>query len=123
MAAVPHIEAANEHGILVVRFIEERLFDETLVREVHEQVTAALAQAKTKVVVLDFSRVESLSSSMLGKLILLQRTVAGQKGMLRLCELNSTVRAVFRSTNLDRLFQIDRDRREAIEAAQGAVGK
>jgi anti-sigma B factor antagonist len=65
--------------------------------------------------ILDFSGVELVSSAMLGKLILLQRRVDAEGGRLRLCELSLGVRAVFKSTNLDRLFKIDRDLAAAME--------
>jgi anti-sigma B factor antagonist len=66
--------------------------------------------------ILDFSSVDLISSTLLGKLILLQRRVDGTGGKLRLCEMSGTVRSVFKTSNLDRLFAIDRDRREALEA-------
>ena len=45
-----------------------------------------------------------------------RRAFLASGGRLRICELSPTVRAVFRTSNLDRLFAIDRDRREALEA-------
>jgi anti-anti-sigma regulatory factor len=53
---------------------------------------------------------------MLGKLILLQRRADAAGTKLRLCELGDAVRSVFKTTNLERLFTIDRDSRAAMEA-------
>jgi anti-anti-sigma regulatory factor len=55
---------------------------------------------------------------MLGKLILLQRKVDAGGGQLRLCGLSPSTRAVLKTTNLERLFKICADSREAVEQLQ-----
>ena len=55
-------------------------------------------------------------SSLLSKLILLQRRVDASHGKLRLCEMTPVLQSVFRTSNLDRLFTINRDLREALAA-------
>jgi anti-sigma B factor antagonist len=122
MPAAPRITVQEESGLRIVQFQDRRLFDDTTVREVFEQLGGALPRNAATAVILDFSNVETLSSSMLGKLILIQRRMDGVKARLRLCEMNNTVRAVFRSTNLDRLFHIDRDLNESREALAGSGG-
>lgn len=116
MAAVPRVEVSEADGVRIVRFRDRQLFDERTVREVAEQVfNAAPATGPIRMVV-DFTGVDLVSSSLLGKLLLLQRRVDASGGKLRLCEMSPAVRAVFKVSNLDRLFGIDRDRREALEA-------
>lgn len=118
MPVSSRISLTNHEGVTVVRFFESRLFDDAIVREVGDQLMAALpAGAKTRFI-LDFSGVELVSSAMLGKLILLQRRIDAAGGKLRLCETGESVRSVFKSTNLDRLFAIDRDVRASIEALE-----
>ena len=65
---------------------------------------------------LDFTDVGLISSSLLSKLILLQRRVDASHGKLRLCEMSPVLQSVFRTSNLDRLFTINRDLREALAA-------
>jgi anti-sigma B factor antagonist len=48
----------------------------------------------------------------------LQRRIDASRGKLRLCEMTPIVQQVFRTSNLDRLFKIDRDQRTAIESFQ-----
>lgn len=118
MAVTPRIEVAESDGARVVRFKDRMVFDERTVREVGEQIGASLPNDGNPLrVVLDFSGVDLISSSLLGKLILLQRRIDSTGGRLRLCELSPTVQAVFRTSNLDRLFAIDRD----CAAALGSV--
>jgi anti-sigma B factor antagonist len=115
MPASSRIETHEEDGVLIVSFRDRLLFDDRTVREVSEQLGAAMPNDGRPIkLILDFSGVDLISSSLLGKLILLQRRVDGTGGRLRLCELSPTVQSVFRTSNLDRLFGIVRDRRAAV---------
>ena len=117
MPATPRIQITQAEGAQVVSFSDRLLFDDRTVREVSEQLSAALPNdGKPIRIVLDFSGVDLISSSLLGKLILLQRRVDGSGGKLRLCELTPTVQSVFKTSNLDRLFGIVRDRVAALES-------
>ncbi|WP_435006906.1 STAS domain-containing protein [Tundrisphaera lichenicola] len=115
MPTTPRVDVADADGKQVVTFRDRLLFDDRTVREVSDQLGAALPNdGKPIRLILDFSGVDLISSSLLGKLILLQRRVDGSGGKLVLCELSSTVQSVFRTSNLDRLFTIVRDQRAAI---------
>ena len=114
MPASSRIESTEEAGVQFISFRDRLLFDDRTVREVSEQLGAALPNNGTPIkLVLDFTGVDLISSSLLGKLILLQRRVDNSGGKLKLCELTPTVQSVFRTSNLDRLFAIVRDRRAA----------
>ncbi len=110
------ITMTEADGVKVVRFVDRQLFDERTVREVADQIAAALPNdGKPINLVLDFSQVGLISSTLLSKLILLQRRIDGTHGKMRLCELSPVLQQVFRTSNLDRLFGIDRDLRSATE--------
>jgi anti-sigma B factor antagonist len=117
MAATPRIQIHETDGVKVVRFHDHQLFDERTVREVADEIAAALPNDGSPIrLILDFSDVSLISSSLLSKLILLQRRVDGTRGKLRLCEMSPVIQQVFRTANLDRLFSIDRDQRAATES-------
>ena len=117
MPASARIQVTDANGIKIVRFNDQQLFDERTVREVSEQIAISLPSDGTPIrLVLDFSDVNLISSSALSKLILIQRRVDATRGKLRLCELSPIVQQVFRTSNLDRLFAIDRDQRTSLEA-------
>jgi anti-sigma B factor antagonist len=104
-------------GVKVVRFHDRQLFDERTVRDVADQIASILPNDGNPIrLVLDFSDVTLISSSLLSKLILFQRRVDGSRGKLRLCEMSPVLQQVFRTSNLDRLFSIDRDQRTALAA-------
>jgi len=116
MPPADRISMTEVDGVKVVRFHDRQLFDERTVREVADQIAARLPNdGKPIRLVLDFSEVGLISSSLLSKLILLQRRVDGTRGRLRLCELSPVLQQVFRTSNLDRLFAIDRDQRSSLE--------
>jgi anti-sigma B factor antagonist len=119
MTAAARIQVHETDGIKVVRFQDQQLFDERTVREIADQIGAALPNDGTPIrLVVDFSDVSLISSTFLSKLILLQRRIDGSRGKLRLCELSPMIQQVFRTSNLDRLFKIDRDERTAIDSFQ-----
>lgn len=117
MTAQARIDVRDVDGVKIVKFLDRQLFDERTVREVSDQVSASLPNDGSPIrLVLDFTDVGLISSSFLSKLILLQRRVDGTHGKLRLCELSPVLQSVFRTSNLDRLFTIDRDARAALES-------
>jgi anti-sigma B factor antagonist len=119
MAVAPRIQASEANGVLVIRFTDRQLFDERTVREVADQILAALPNDGSPIrLILDFTDINLVSSTLLSKLILLQRRVATSGGKLRLCELSQVIQQVFRTANLDRLFTIDRDQRTALDSFQ-----
>jgi anti-sigma B factor antagonist len=119
MAVTPRIQVNDADGVKVVRFQDNQLFDERTVREASDQISAALPNDGSPIrLVVDFSDVGLISSTFLSKLILLQRRIDQTRGKLRLCEMSPIIQQVFRTSNLDRLFKIDRDQRTAIESFQ-----
>jgi anti-sigma B factor antagonist len=119
MPVVPRIQVHEADGVKVVRFQDRTLFDERTVREVNDQIAAALPNDGSPIrLVLDFSDVNLISSTLLSKLILLQRRVDGSRGRLRLCELSPNIQQAFRTSNLDGFFKIDRDQRTSLESFQ-----
>jgi anti-sigma B factor antagonist len=119
MAVAPRIQASEANGVLVIRFTDRQLFDERTVREVADQILAALPNDGSPIrLILDFTDINLVSSTLLSKLILLQRRVTTSGGKLRLCELSPVIQQVFRTANLDRLFTIDRDQRTALDSFQ-----
>ena len=115
MPGTLRIEVVEANGVHVVMFRERLLFDDKTVRDVADQLNAVLPNdGKPIRLVIDMSGVDLISSSLLGKFILLLRRVEGGGGRLVLCELTPTVQSVFKTSNLDKLFKIVRDRTAAL---------
>ena len=117
MTSSSRIQMHEVDGITIVRFNDQQLFDERTVREAADQIANNLPGDGTPIkLIIDFSGVTLLSSSVLSKLISIQRMVETTRGHIRLCELSPVLQQVFRTANLDRLFKIDRDQRTSVEA-------
>lgn len=117
MTSTSRIDVREVNGVKVVRFLERHLFDERTVRDVADQVSAIMPNDGSPIqLVLNFTDVALISSSLLSKLILFQRRVDASHGKLRLCEMSPVLQQVFRNSNLDRLFTIDRDQRASLES-------
>ena len=116
MPAPARIALEDEDGVTAVRFFDRHIMDDRIVREVGDQIMAALPPSGPVRVILDFGNVSMISSAMIGRLVVLQRRADATGGLLRLCEVGTGVRDVLRTTNLDRIIKITRDRREAREA-------
>lgn len=111
MTSTCRIDVSEVDDVQLVRFHDRLLFDDTTIREVAKQIMEILPDPGSPVhLVLDFSGVALVSSSLLSKLLLLQRRIKASHGTLRLCGMSNDIRSVFRTSNLDRLFQIESER-------------
>jgi anti-sigma B factor antagonist len=108
--------------ILVIAITERRIADELVIRQVQDQLLATLEALKAPKVLLDFGRVECLSSSSLGMLIRVKKKSNDFKGRLKLCSMSKEIRDVFRITGLNRVFGMHRDAKEAIAAFRHGDG-
>lgn len=70
---------------------------------------------------LDFERVEYLSSAVLTELIRIKKAIVESGGELRMCALSEAIRKVFEITNLDQIFVIEPDLRTALPRFQRSV--
>lgn len=116
MAQTTRIRRDEQGGVTILRVLDRYLYDDGVVRAAAEQILAALPTGGPILVILDMTGVQQVSSAMLGKLILLQRKAEASGGRLRICELSTEILDVLKTTNLDRLFAIDRDLPAALEA-------
>jgi anti-sigma B factor antagonist len=99
--------------VLVLELREDNL-DANNVREFRD-AAQSLMQERTKVV-LDMSGVKFVDSSGLGALISCLRQLNGRRGDFRLCEMSSTVRALFELMRMHRVFNIHDTRDTAVQS-------
>jgi anti-anti-sigma factor len=73
-----------------------------------EQLFRLAAQLSGRDLRLDFANVEYLQSSVLGKLVTLQKTLSTAGSKLILCNINPVVYKAFTVTKLDSFFVIEK---------------
>lgn len=105
----------EEHGdVLVVRFKSRLLNDEENIEQLGQALFALVEQFNWLKLVLDLSKVDYLTSSVLGKLITLHRKLHRSQGKMVLIGLTDGVDAILRTSKLLTYFSIAESRDAAI---------
>jgi anti-sigma B factor antagonist len=111
----PCVEMEQVGNALVVRFTCRTILDDRAVTLVGEQLAAALEGADRPRIVLDFGRVESVSTMMVSKLVTLSRKVEAAGGRLALCRINPFLSQIFSILKLPQVLAIYGEEHEALE--------
>ena len=96
-----------EGVVTIASFEENRILDELLIQNLGDELVGLTQDDKVKNLVLNFQKVEFMSSAMIGKLVLVNKKCGASNKPLRFCCINDNLMEVFKLTNLDRVFQID----------------
>jgi anti-anti-sigma factor len=103
----------TKDGILTIVFDDSRILDETKLEELGRELTELLNKTTEERVILDFRNVKFMSSSMLSKLVAVNRKAGEFKVKMKLCSIDPEIRQVFKITKLDKLFEIEADEASA----------
>ena len=109
MSEKPDIVIRREAGFVVVEFADSRISEGSIVDAIQAALTQLLESDPQQKIVIDFQRVELMSSAMLGVLVRLYRDLAENGGRMVLCGLQPPIQKVFELTRLDQLFRIEKD--------------
>ena len=99
----------TKDGILTICLTDARLTDEAKLEQLGGELIKQLNDTTEERVILDFHNVQFMSSSMLGKLVQLQKKCKEFKVHLKLAAISPDIRQVFKITKLDKLFEIEDD--------------
>ncbi|MEN6407639.1 MAG: STAS domain-containing protein [Thermoguttaceae bacterium] len=111
-----HLDVRKDGDVLVIQIVRPQILDDHAVKEVCDELVNALNHAEKHHIVLDLSKVTTLSSSMLGTLVMLERRLAQHRRRLKLCNLSVEVRTVLIATKLYRVLPVAESEPEAIQA-------
>ena len=106
----------RDDGISVVEFTQGRILDEANIAEVESTIVDVIESQDRPRMLLDFGRVDHLSSAALGSLIKANNLIRDKNGELRLCDIKRQILEVFAITKLDKLFKIYPDRDAALKS-------
>lgn len=116
MAVHRHIEVGEVGDVTVVRFLDRKILEESSIQELGNELFRLVEDEKKSKLVLNFTKVDFLSSAALGKLITLDKKVKAASGKLKLSNIRPEIYEVFAITKLNKLFDIKTDEAEAIAA-------
>jgi anti-sigma B factor antagonist len=109
-----NLEVAEIGDVTVVSFLHRKLLDEQIIKRIGEQLFALVERDNRRKIVLDFSNVEYISSTMMGKMRELHILLQSRGGNLALCKIDSQIYEVFEITRLYKFFRIYKTLEEAV---------
>lgn len=118
MGVLRRLEVSEVGDVTVVRFVDRKILDESNIQELGEELFQLVDEEKRKKLLLNFTSVGFLSSAALGKLIMLEKKVKAQGGMLKLSNIKPEIYEVFELTRLNKYFDIRDEEADALAAFQ-----
>ncbi len=116
MAAYRRLDVNEVGEVAVVRFRDQKILDDLNIQELGQELFGLVEGENRSKLLLNFSGVDFLSSSALGKLITLDKKVKAAGGTLKLCRIRPEIYEVFAITKLNRLFDIKDEEADALAA-------
>lgn len=102
--------------VAVVHFAEPRLIAEDVISDLGEQLYSLVDDQGHRNLLLNFTDVQLMSSSVLGKVIGLYRKLGAQGGTLKLCCITPSLLEVFKLCQFDRILEIHNNEATALDA-------
>jgi anti-sigma B factor antagonist len=116
-AALKHLKVQDVGGVAVVDFIDSGLmFESALVKDLGAELESLVSDHRYARILLDFTHVQYVSSSMLGQLARLAKVVDAAHGQLKVTGLGPVLRDTFRISHFESLFAIYDDQSSALKA-------
>jgi anti-anti-sigma factor len=100
LARMHHYTQRTMQGVLVLTLVESKMHGDELADSLSAELLAAVAKANAKKVVLDFSKVEGITTPCMRPLLALRKHMREQNGRLALCNLQPLVKEVLTVTRL-----------------------
>ena len=108
------IEYAGEE-IVVAVLTDEKILEEMQIQALESSFLPLIEQNSPLQLILDFSNVKFLTSSVLGLLIRISKKIYETEGVFRLCCIQPKIFEIFKITRLDKIFEIYPTRQDALE--------
>ncbi len=108
--------------IRIISIDEVRLVDGVALDQCYREIMEVLDKSDENCALLHFGRVTFMSSSALGMLIRISKKCKQYKIDLKLCNIAPDIREVFKITGLEKVFDIQKDVPQAMQAFKKGGG-
>lgn len=108
------ISTEQRDEVLVITFTDGKILDSQRIEQVGRELHDAVPQAVHKRIVVNFRGVSFMSSQMITKLVMLNKTCKAQGIALKFSDVSPNVMEVFKITKLTKLFDIYDSEEKAI---------
>jgi len=110
----PKIGVEYVDNVVVATLLLEKILEQSDIQVIQESIMPLIEKKAGIDLVIDFSNVKFLSSSVLGLLIRISKKIYETGGQLRLCSIDAKINEIFKITRLDKVFQILPDVKSAV---------
>lgn len=111
------LDIRDKNDVVVVSFRQVKILDEGTIREISEEFGKLTLEASAdRKLLLNFQKVEFMSSSMIGLIIRLSKQCKNDKIQLRLCSISANIMEVFELMRLNKVLNLHKTESEALEA-------
>ncbi len=114
----PRISVDYTQEAVVITLADEKILQTAEIIALENSILPVIEGKGAVKVVMNFTNVQFLSSSVLGLLIRISKKIYEQDGQLRLCNINSKIFSIFKITRLDKVFDICKDLPGAMNSLQ-----
>ena len=108
------ITTSTNGEVLVVGFLDSKILDSQRIEQVGRELQDVVPGAIHKKLLLNFNGVSFMSSAMITKLVMLNKTCKAQSVNLKFCDVSPNVLEVFKITKLNKLFDIQGEEAKAL---------
>jgi anti-anti-sigma factor len=115
------LEVSGVRGVTIVRFTRRTILDPMLIEQLGERLLSLVEEENCRRLVLDFARVESVTSAMLGKLVLVHNAILEADGRVVFASVDPFLKQIFRVCNLPQDISIHASEADAVEALAAPV--
>ncbi len=106
-------EMHTVQNIITVSISNSRILTDDIIAQIYSKILSVVEETKGVNLILNFSQVNYLSSSVLSKLISIHKKVKSQDGTMCLCNINPVILKIFELTRLDTYLNIFPDENKA----------
>ena len=110
----PKLSVEYMHDYVVATPTDDKILEEADIQLLENSLVPLIDQNPGIRMVLNFRKVEFLSSAVLGLLIRVSKKIYESNGQLKLCNINDKIFQIFKITRLDRIFDIFKTREAAV---------
>ncbi|RPI64629.1 MAG: anti-sigma factor antagonist [Planctomycetaceae bacterium] len=111
------------YGTTVVTFQDSLILDGVVVDAIGQELYELVDKKAKRKIILDFTTVKSLSSSLIGVIITLQRKSAAINGRVILCGVRDELMKVFKIVSLDKILMFAKNEDAAMSVLSVGASK
>ena len=108
------ITTQNNGEVFVIGFTDSKILDSQRIEQVGKELQDSVPSAAHKMLLLNFRGVSFMSSAMITKLVMLNKSCKAQGVALKFCEVSPNVREVFKITKMNKRFEIQEGEGKAL---------